>query len=105
MRNGQVTPVTAPHVEPVVYIDLDIVPANHDELADDVTAAEMCGITAYPGLRALLLTEHGPAGGQPVYRIEGPIGQLVKWLTGQYSADASDGESLAFHLDHVYLAQ
>lgn len=105
MRNGAVTPVTAPSVTPVLYLDLDIVPATEDELADEVTADELCTTIPFPGVHALLLTEHGPAGGNPVYRIEGPLPELVKWLKDVYGCDSPQGESVAFFISQAKLAR
>lgn len=105
MRHGQVTPVTEPAVTPVVYLDLDIVPATEDEQADEITADEICTTTPFPGVHALLLTEHGPAGGNPIYRIEGPLPQLVHWLKNVYGADTPEGNSLAFYVEQLKLAR
>jgi hypothetical protein len=94
MRNGMVTPVSSPAVVPVVYLDLSMEPANADEQNDEITDAEICGITAYPGLQALLLTKHGPEG-KPVYRVEGSLPQLIKWLRCEYnSGNGVDKDSL-----------
>lgn len=89
-----VTSVTARHVHPVVYIDVDIDTArslSSSELADAsiATSPDVCNTVAYPGLRCKLLTERGPGGGNPVYRIEGPLSQLIDWLVSEY---ASGGE-------------
>ena len=84
MRNGQVTSVTSPAVTPVLYLDLSIRPATDDEQADEISWAEMCTIVPFAGLNALLLTEHGPDDGKPVFRIEGPLPQLILWLRDVY---------------------
>lgn len=102
MKNGQVTGPSEPRVTPIVYVDLDIASATEDEAADEMTDAEACGITAYPGLQAKLLTAHGPAGGNPIYRVEGPLPQLIKWLRTGY---CNDEDELVFHLEHAGLAR
>ena len=107
MKHGNVTPADALQVTPVVYMDLDIVeddiePPTDDEDADKMTAAEACGITAYPSLKAMLLTAHGPGGGNPVYRIEGPLPVMIKWMKAYY---CSDEEQLLFFLEQAKLAR
>ena len=39
------------------------------------------------GVRFVLKTEHGPAGGNPVYSVTGTKDELEKWLRGPYNAD------------------
>jgi hypothetical protein len=107
MRNGQVTSPDAPRVAPVVYIDLDIVPFEYmtdDELRDQ--AARACTIEAYPSLKALLLTLRGPGGNGtiPVYRIEGPLNHIIRWLVAQYGAGTTS-ESVEFFADQMCLAK
>jgi hypothetical protein len=108
MHDGQVTSPTTPHVTPVLYLDLDIAPSHFTSDEDLVTQSrEVCGITPYPGLRALLLTAHGPGGNGtiPVYRIEGPLPQLIKWLQAQYGADSPGNEPASFWLERAGLAR
>jgi hypothetical protein len=102
MHNGQVTSIDAPRVTPVVYLDLDIAPdqAKTDtELVEQ--ADEVCGTDAYAGLKALLLTTHGPGGGNPIYRIEGPLPLVIKWLQLEYHAS----EDMDFWLEQACLAR
>lgn len=105
MRNGEVTPVTTPRVTPVVYLDLDITPSN-DVPSDalEARANEAAYTTGYPGLQAMLLAAHGPSGGNPVFRVEGPLPQLVKWLKDHYGATAQD-DSLESWIGDMGLAK
>ena len=111
MRNGEVTPVTAPAVTPVLYLDLDIVPFT--ATPGGVTALPLgstpelgaCGTGPYTGLQEMLITESGPAGGNPVYRIEGPLPQLVEWLKDVYGCDQPEGESVAYFISQAKLAR
>jgi hypothetical protein len=103
LRNGTVTPVTAPAVTPVLYLDLDISAPTDEERADEITHEEICGITGFAGLKCLLLTEHGPGGGNPVYRIEGPLPQLISWLDKEYAVGGV--EMLSYWLSQAKLAR
>jgi hypothetical protein len=104
MKNG-VTPVDAIKVVPVLYVDLDIVDYPEGVTATplgDSSELGVASIGAYPGLKSLLLSEHGPGGGNPVYRIEGPLPQLIKWLKAEYCGDE---EQLTFFLESAFLAR
>ncbi len=87
MKNGLVTPAFIHPVIPVLYLDLDIVIDDADDISKSVVGQ---GLAKYPQLQYLLITEHGPAGGNPVYRIEGPLPQLVKWLQDEYAGGDLD---------------
>jgi hypothetical protein len=88
MKHGQVTPAFVHPVIPILYVDVDMVPVNEDEQADEITAtaAEVCKIAAYPSLQAIKLTD-SDAHGNPVYRVEGPIHVLVEWLRSNHVLD------------------
>lgn len=104
MRNGQVTPDTAKRVVPVVYIDVDIhVDLLADEKPSDVDPAEVCMTGVYPGVRAVLLAERGPGGGNPLYRIEGPLPQIIQWVFHRY--DSGDVQSNLAIIASAMLAQ
>jgi len=92
MKHGQVTPAFVHPVIPVLYVDLDMEPVNQDEQADEITAAEVCKITAYPSLQAIELTKSGPTG-KPVYRIEGPLPVLTVWLLDVHNGDLGTTEA------------
>lgn len=103
MRNGEVTPVSAPAVTPVLYLDLDIAAPTQAELDDQVTHQEICGITGFVGLKCKLLSKHGPGGGNPVYRIEGPLPKLVEWLDSEYAVGGQ--EMLSYWISQAKLAR
>lgn len=108
MSTIAVTHTAKPAVEPRLYIDLDIVldgwagPLTIDQPAD---IGFRKSLAAYPGVAAECIVEHGPAGGNPIYRVEGPIRQLIKWLQDEYGCDQPEGESSAFFLAEAKLAR
>lgn len=59
-------------------IELDLV-LNENERVEDLAE------TAFGPVSFELVQEHGPAGGNPVYRLTGTDGQLLCWLLEHYT--------------------
>jgi hypothetical protein len=86
MKGHDITPVTAPQVTPVLYLDMSYT-AGHPAGMPEESAA------AYPSIVVRQVTESGPDG-NPIYRIEGPIPQLIGWvLHGHCNGDADEALS------------
>jgi hypothetical protein len=83
MKYDQVTSVYAPQIVPVLYLDLDTAYDVHGNLQP--TQVFLQGLAMFPGLMASVLTQHGPDGGNPVYRVEGPLPELTSWLVSVHN--------------------